>query len=182
MTVALGDQVIQLASGKYVSLMDPQPEDIRLSDITWSLSHLCRFTGHSASFYSVAQHSVLVSRLVPAAFAASGLLHDAAEAYVGDVSSPVKWYLEAHAPGVFHDLEHRFLRVIAERYDLPYPEPPVVKDADLVALATEKRDLMDGDAWLGLPEPSGTLIMPQRCEHAGYAFKRRAKEVGLEWT
>lgn len=75
-------------TGRQFWPLDPRPEDVCLEDIAHALSNLCRFNGHCRSFYSVAQHSVLVSE--NCVFAFRGLLHDAAEAYLGDMSRPMK--------------------------------------------------------------------------------------------
>jgi hypothetical protein len=129
---------IKLYSGGYINLLSPQPEDIHLIDIAHGLSNLCRFTGHTARFYSVAQHSVLVSLLIEdPALRLVALLHDAAEAYLGDVSSPLKRLLPE-----YQCIERRFEEVIAERFGFSYGHLAKVKRADFRALATEKRDLM----------------------------------------
>ncbi len=79
-------------TGKQFYPLDPRPEDVCLEDIAHSLSNLCRFTGHTDTdrFYSVAQHSVICSTIVAPEAALLALLHDAAEAYLGDISRPLK--------------------------------------------------------------------------------------------
>lgn len=123
-------------SGKRVSVEDPRPEDICLRDIAHALSHICRFGGHVKRFYSVAEHSVLVSRLVPRQWARQGLLHDTMEAYIGDVISPLKALLPE-----YKKIEAKWEAVLAQRFGLPEHLDPSVKQADLVALVTEQRDL-----------------------------------------
>lgn len=81
---------IQTFLGKPFWPLSPRPEDIDIRDIAHALAMTCRFTGHSQKFYSVAEHSVRVSRIVPAQFALHGLLHDASEAYLCDLSRPIK--------------------------------------------------------------------------------------------
>ncbi len=131
------DPWIQVHSGKVIDLLRPKVEDILLTDIAHSLSNLCRFGGHS-DFYSVAQHSILVSRILPPEDALWGLLHDASEAYLTDIPRPLKLYLN----GKYKDLEKIYMDVICERFDLPKEEPPSVKKADNRLLLTERRDLL----------------------------------------
>lgn len=116
---------------------DPRPEQISISDIAHALSNICRFTGHTKNHYSVAEHCVRASRIVPKEFALETLLHDAAEAYLGDVSTPLKRMLPD-----YKTIETNVELVIAEKYGIPYPMRQHVKHADLVMLATEKRDLL----------------------------------------
>lgn len=81
---------IQTYSGKRVNLLSFMECDVSLQDIAHSLANLCRFNGHTIEYYSVAQHSVLVSYLVREQHAIGGLMHDAAEAYIGDIIRPIK--------------------------------------------------------------------------------------------
>ena len=84
-------------TGKIIDPINPDPEDIDIRDIAHSLSQQCRFTGHTSEFYSVAEHSVLVSEAVPARDAALGLMHDATEAYLADLAKPIKAEFRAWA-------------------------------------------------------------------------------------
>jgi len=84
------------ASGKRFWPLDPRPEDICIEDIAHALSHICRFGGHVREPYSVAQHSVIVSMIVKPENALYGLLHDAAEAYAGDMVRPLKRGMPAY--------------------------------------------------------------------------------------
>lgn len=147
--------VILTASGQYVDLLKPQADTIVPIDIATGLSNICRFGGHTSAFYSVAQHCVLVSRLVPAKLALAGLLHDAAEAYVGDVVAPLKQHLTDYKP-----IEHRIERVIARKFGLAWPWSQEIKHADARALRFEREQLMHrrGDWLLDDYEPvPGTL-------------------------
>lgn len=128
---------IQTFSGRQFWPLDPKPGDVDVADIAHALALKCRFAGHCKAFYSVAQHSVLVSTVVPEEEALWGLLHDAAEAYLADLPRPVK----AETPA-FRDAEGRIMRAVAERFGLAWPEPEGVKLADAVLLVTEQRDLM----------------------------------------
>jgi hypothetical protein len=130
---------IRTRSGISFNLIDPDPALINILDIAHALAHICRFTGHTHSFYSVAEHSVRCSLLpcVPPEHALETLLHDAAEAYIGDVSSPLKAQLRE-----YQLIEFRIEQAIRKRFCLPPKKAPCVKQADLTMLATEKRDLM----------------------------------------
>lgn len=130
---------IQTSSGQQFHLLVPEPQTILIEDIAHALAHLCRFNGHCREFYSVAQHSVLVSRHLPLHHRLEGLLHDAAEAYLGDLVHPLKML-----PGLegYRVLEDRLLQIIAERFDLKWPMSEAVKQADLALLQAEARDLM----------------------------------------
>lgn len=132
-------------SGAFVNPLNPSKDEIVLEDIAHPLSHICRFNGHSKSFYSVAEHSVRVSELLesrdfPVETLLVGLFHDASEAYIGDVSYPIK-----HGSDIgesYKEVEHRLEEVIFEKFGLPYPPTEEIKWADTVLLHTEQRDLM----------------------------------------
>jgi hypothetical protein len=81
---------IQTYSGGSMDLLNPDPRDVRSADIAHALSLINRYTGHSRTGYSVAAHSVHVMRIVPEPLRARALLHDAAEAYLGDWSTILK--------------------------------------------------------------------------------------------
>jgi hypothetical protein len=128
-------------------------DDIAIEDIAHHLSMLCRFTGASRLFYSVAEHSVLVADLIAHSVAdepeieLAALLHDAPEAYLSDLATPVKAQIET-----YHALERAAWWAIAERFGLPLREWHAVKYADLVALAIERRHLIADH-----PEPWSAL-------------------------
>lgn len=135
---------MQTVTGRRFYPLDPRPEDFDIVDIAHALSMVCRFGGHTPVWYSVADHSVRVARVVGGAGGTCseqfcGLMHDAAEAYVGDVVWPLKIAQEMSG---YKDVERNIERAIAEKFGLPHPFPPIVKHADLRLLATEKRDLM----------------------------------------
>lgn len=122
-------------SGTYVDLVHPDPADICIRDIAWALSHTARFNGHTKEFYSVAQHCVLCCWNAPADQRWAALMHDASEAYLGDVVSPLKQLLPE-----YKRMEKIFQSLIAKKYNFTYSN--TVKSIDLRALATERRDLM----------------------------------------
>ena len=128
---------IDTAYGHSVNPTDLMVEDIDIRDIAHALGMLCRFNGHCNRFYSVAEHSVLVSRLCSPEFALEGLLHDAAEAYLGDVPTPLKrqWPEFRHA-------EDRAYGVIARKFLIPEKTSTEVVAADTAALQLEKPRLL----------------------------------------
>lgn len=143
-------------SGRRVHILSPRPEDIDIADIAHALAHVNRFGGHTRRFYSVAEHSVLVSRLVPPEFVFQGLMHDASEAYLGDVIRPLKAWLPE-----YKRIEKLWEAAIAKRFGLPTPLHPSVKQADMVALMTERRDLVTEPLpGAGLPWREDELRIP----------------------
>ncbi|PRD13125.1 hypothetical protein [Pantoea coffeiphila] len=167
---------INTLSGKHFSFTDTDAETISIEDIAGALSNLCRFTGHVQDFYSVAQHSMYVSRLVPPEMALEALLHDAAEAYCGDVSSPLKAFLPD-----YQVIEHRVDQFIRDKFNLPAAMSAQVKRADLIMLATERRDFdMDDETpWLVLEgiECADFMIYPLTPRQARVQFLQRYNEL-----
>lgn len=109
------DPYIVTYSGRIVYLQHPDPADILIEDIAHALSHICRYTGHVREFYSVAQHSCYVSDYCPSYYKMWGLLHDASEAYLGDVSAPLKSLLPE-----YRVLEEVWMGILAIKFDLPW--------------------------------------------------------------
>ena len=169
---------IRTYSGGKFYVLDPRAQDIRIKDIAHSLSLICRFTGHVKSFYSVAQHSVEVSTICDPADALWGLLHDATEAYIGDLNRPLK-----HTPEMvrFRTTEKHIMLTIAEHFGLPAREPDSVKRADSQLVVTEARDLLSGGTrdWEGFDDvdPLPGRIIPQSPRTAEKIFLARFKEL-----
>jgi len=154
----------QTFTGKQFYVLDPRPEDVCIEDIAHHLSLICRFNGATVAHYSVAQHSVLVADSLPEELRLWGALHDAAEAYIGDMVRPLKLEMPA-----YKEVEVRIERVIAERFGLVWPISPEVKVADNRALATERRDLLAHKLpWSSVSEPFANRIQPWS---AGFAEK-----------
>jgi hypothetical protein len=159
-------------TGRSVHILNPSPEEIHIQDIAHALSHTCRFGGHTPAFHSVAHHSVLVSELLEPTLALWGLLHDASEAYLHDITRPLKSALPN-----YDSLETRMMAAICNRFGLPPEMPPPVKVADNIVLATEFRDLFDEpisncSLWAGA-EPMQRLITPLSPEAARKLFLLR---------
>lgn len=162
-------QWLQTFTGRKFWPLDPRPEDVCIEDVAHALAHQCRYAGHCARFYSVAEHSVLVMRFASPENRLAALLHDAAEAYLCDIPRPLKKQL----PG-YVEAEHRAEIAIAQAFGISHqwPWPDEVKEIDNRILADERRLLMartdvDNATWgahwpeLGLRELS--------CWPAGYA-------------
>lgn len=160
---------ITTRSGRQVSLLNPKPYQIDITDIAHGLAYQCRFNGQVSRFYSVAQHSILVASMLPDHLKLVGLLHDAAEAYLGDIVQPLKQLLPE-----FERIEGQFMAVIGDRLGINLDHHPEVKHADLVALATEKRDLLPREKchWEVLEgiQPLRRLILPMTPVESEDAF------------
>jgi len=131
--VALDDQWISLLSGAKFNYNKPEESDVTIEDIASALSNVCRFSGHLPRFYSVAQHLVNTSRIVPVEHAFTALMHDTAEAFTNDLPTPLKWALP-----IFKELEGKIEKAMGEKFGFQYPYPPEVKEADTIMLMLEK--------------------------------------------
>jgi uncharacterized protein len=173
---------IQTFTGLAFDLGDPKPEQVAIEDIAHALAMIPRYAGHCRFHYSVAQHSVMVASIVAATdptLTLAALLHDAAEAYLGDWSSPLKALMRDEGPNQLPPkLEARVERVIGERFGVDLSRNHTIKAADLVALATEKRDLFGpsprsgwGDATgYAMPEPLSRQVARISIETAESVF------------
>lgn len=171
--------ILTYPHGEHFHLSEPTPAKIHLEDIAHALGMQCRFAGHISQFYSIAQHSYLVSHLVPPRYAHIGLLHDATEAYLHDITRPLKALLPE-----YQALEEDTWRAMAKRFALPLDMPPEIKTADLVALATERAQLCstDPEPWPCLKgvEPLTTPLPVWGPEKATERFLERAYELGIK--
>ncbi|SIQ38049.1 hypothetical protein [Aquipseudomonas alcaligenes] len=217
-------------SARKFDLLNPTAAMVRTSDIVHALSLVCRFTGHCAYHYSVAQHSLLVASILEREGCSPeeqlvGLLHDASEAYVNDLTRPLKlllveaarqrnelWQsiLAEHCPGqenqgialkaairhllpneqgqglsalidIYQQIEGRVWFAICEHFAIDPDLPASVKRADMVALATEKRDLLpeNSEPWQCLEglEPMPFRVARTDYEEVRIMFHRRLLEL-----
>lgn len=155
---------------------DPHVEDINIEDIAHHLALQCRFNGACKVFYSVAQHSVLVSKLCKN-YPLWGLLHDAAEAYLGDLVRPVKYNSELGY--LYKSIEKLNMWAIINKFNLEPVEPAEVKVADDILLATEARDLMrsGGANWNLTQLPLQEKIQAWTWQRAEMEFLERFLEL-----
>jgi hypothetical protein len=164
---------MQTWTGRRFYPADPRPEDLDIVDIAHALAHVSRYGGH-CQFYSVAEHSVLVSEMVPPEHALAGLLHDAPEAYIADVIRPVKRILTRS--NLYFSLEAGIWDAIAKRFSLAPDLPESVKLADTAICMIEQRALHPrATAWdfAGIPPPKGVRIACREPRAALILFLRR---------
>ena len=152
---------MQTYTGKQLFPLRVDQDHIDILDIAHALSLICRFNGHCREFYSVAEHSVRVCDVLPAELRLQGLLHDAAEAYLGDSVCQLKAITKINGCP-YKTWEQEIMLAVATTFGVVYPFDPLVKEADMVLLATEKRDLMreEADRWIDLPPPLAGKIYP----------------------
>lgn len=142
---------IETYTGKKLHFLTPSPDEIDIEDIAHALANECRFGGHTSSFYSVAEHSLLVATLLPKELALHGLLHDASEAYLRDIASPIKQHLEN-----YQDIEFGLMSTIWDKFAVELVDDDTlwynsaIKTADVMALKCEARQLLPskGASWM----------------------------------
>ena len=165
---------MQTYSGGKFWAVDPRPEEVVIEDIAHALSNMCRYAGHCNKFYSVAEHSVLVSEWLlnngHSHHALWGLLHDASEAYLVDIPRPIKPSLTN-----YYDLEAELMKVICEKYGLEAEMPDIVKYADNHILADERNQNMkmttiSNIEWGAGGDPLGITLRYYTPEEAEEAF------------
>ncbi len=163
---------IQTYSGLEFNYANPTADMIDIKDIAWALSNQPRFAGHTRAFYSIAQHSVLVSVLAPEWMAKEALLHDAAEAYMLDIPTPLKQLLPD-----YQAIYDRVEGAIQAKFGV-FVHTAEIKYADRMALATEKRDLMGPADWWAVDVPPAKWhIEPVGPGEAYEGFMQRWEEL-----
>lgn len=160
-----------LQSGAWFDFCAPESSPFNIEDIAHGLSNICRYAGQCKRFYSVAEHSILVSE-VAKGFEFEALLHDAAEAFLGDITRPLKQMLPE-----FKSIEADVESVILKRFGVPWPLPPQIKQADLRVLAAEQKQIMPKgtDGWVRgqKVEPASIVVRHLPPEEAKREFLKR---------
>jgi hypothetical protein len=174
-------QWMQTYTGLAFDPLNPDPNLVSIDDIAHALSMSCRYGGHVNQFYSVAEHSILVSRHVPPAQALWGLMHDAAEAYIADIVRPAKKRMPE-----YQEIEHNLMGAICKRFSLPATQPDAVGDIDLRIVIDEKEVLMGTEPlpWRALEglEPVGATIRAWDPVTAEGQFHLRFNQLYSAWS
>lgn len=167
---------MQTISGKRFWPLDPHEDDIDLNDIAHALSMMCRFNGHCSNFYSVAEHSVLVSKNIDPKYAIWGLLHDASEAYIADIVRPAKRFMPE-----YKIIEHNIMKTIYRKFDLDIVnEPQELKLIDNELLNDEAQQLfLTYSNWNISYNPIKVKLHCYTPQLAKEFFIDRAKELNL---
>lgn len=179
---AVGSNWVGTLNGRRIDLTRPHPREIDVRDIAAALGNQCRFTGQLKHHYSVAEHCIHVSQIVPPEMALAGLLHDAQEAYIADLSTPMK----AEVGRVYRDVEDRIVAALDEFFDMRgqlVKLPDEIKHADRVMLMTERDALFHmHDDWGPLFEATPRLphwqpLYPDNPGAARNAYLARLTEL-----
>lgn len=170
---------IMLNSGAWFDFCAPTSSAFTIDDIAHGLSNICRYSGQCKRFYSVAEHSLLVSETA-VGFEFEALLHDGAEAFLGDITRPLKQLLPE-----FKRIEIEVERTILDRFDVSWPLPAAIKQADLRVLAAEQRQVMpEGtDGWVRgqKVEPAPVTVRHLSPDEAKKAFLERFEALRPEF-
>ena len=167
--------VIHLQNNGWFDFTDPDNSVYGIEDIARGLSNIARFSGHTQVPYSVAQHSVIISHIVPEDYALQGLLHDAGESFLGDVSKPLKNLLPDYMA-----IEDRCEAAILKRFGLPFPLDKSIKIADTIVFVTERRDLQPLaplDKMYKNIKPLDEIIVPWTAKVAYKKFMQRYNQL-----
>lgn len=166
-------------TGRKFHLLNPQPDEINIIDIAHALGMLCRFTGHTREFYSVAEHSVHVSHLVPPEDAFDALMHDSPEAYVADINRPLKHFTPIGP--VYKAVENKVMLAISNKFGLRHEMPASVHEMDKHILYTEKDQLLPhvpwSTKWADDTRPAPAVLKCWGPKRAGREFLRRFYEL-----
>lgn len=132
---------ITTRQGHKILLGNPDPDSIDIRDIAYALARFRRWGCHTTVPWTVGQHSVVCCHLSPESFKLEALMHDAAEAYLGDVTKPLKLLIPAYKA-----MEQRLQNAIADKFKFITPEPPEVKEIDLAV------GIAEAELWMVHPD------------------------------
>ena len=174
---------IMLGSGTYFDFENPEASEITIDDIAFGLAYACRFAGQCVSkrlrrrvFYSVAEHCVRMSRVVPEHLAYDALMHELGEPVCGDMTGPLK----SICPD-YKRIEKRCEAAIQAKFAVTMSDPDTIKLFDLRMLVTERRDLLPwkGEEWSWAEgiEPFDFEIVPWSHDVAAFYFIERFHQV-----
>lgn len=175
----MAEDFIQTYTGKRFHFLNPYFDEIDILDIAHALSNVCRFNGHCNRFYSVAQHSIIMSNLIEKEYALYALLHDASEAYIFDLLKPIK---EISELSNYRKIEKDIQNLILFKYnllDLSIIGIEKAKRLDIKLLATEARQLgLMTEYWETYNiEPLNIKIKPMNPKKAENMFLKRFNEL-----
>jgi uncharacterized protein len=168
---------LQTFSGRQFYPLDPREDDVHIEDIARALSLQNRYAGHTKFPYSVAQHCLIMSDLVPVEFAFEALMHDASEAYLCDIPRPIKPFLTNYI-----EIEDRLMEVISKKFNFTYPMSPEIRFADTRMVYTEKKwvvhDVLTWDEYSEKDYPPFEVeIYSKSYEIIEQQFLKRFKEL-----
>ncbi|SRR6266498_3771523 len=167
---------MQTYTGRVFYPLAPEPSAINPADSAHALSLICRYGGHVDRLYSVAEHCVLMSEAVTPENALWALLHDATEAYLGDMIRPLK-----QAVGEYRAIEWRMMKAIVIRFGIDLAMPAEVQMADSRILLDERAKLMARPPrpWWGVEQlrPLGVDVLGWEPKRAEYRYLDRLQEL-----
>lgn len=176
-----GIGVVETYTGGQFDLFEPDPDEVRRQDIAAGLAHTCRFGGHCKNFYSVAHHSIHVSRELSdetPRIRLIGLLHDAGEAYLGDIPRPLKAKFD-----LFDQIEEQILDAVWSASEIHPPtddEWGKVMAADDRLLAYEATNILEDGSWAESSRDLGYALQSHSCEEIRNEFLARWESLFIE--
>lgn len=153
------DGTMRTYSGNKLSFINPTPDSINIKDISRGLAYKAHFAGQTHHFFSIAQHSMMVADLIPdrlrhdRKFMLLALLHDASEAYTGDIVKPLKVLIPD-----FVEIEKRIMQAVCTRFEIDYNRLPELKEYDLMAQNIEYRNFYKGEKTIKYLSPAAADI------------------------
>lgn len=171
--------VVRTYTGRNLDIAKPDPKEISIEDIAHHLAKLDRYNGAGHFPYSVGQHSLLVADELPKEYKLQGLLHDATEAYLGDVVSPLKGLLPE-----YRRIEGQVMKAICNRFQITFPRPQIIKKADQAVMAAEMNQVVKWPDLAQRPElpppPKGMVIKSMGWQEVKGIFLERFQELSKE--